>query len=159
MEAGLLEEGHNAGRHDVALPVWGARGRVIFLKTQFAFLLARCAPGKYEESESAASARSLAPPAATSSSAPPLGLLAAQDAHEQHPSNDVVPVLLHEAAAALLRPYVSEKNYWIVLHHGLFQGYYWMQHYDQDRNSRDALIDSPHYQACVDFCAQLRVQA
>lgn len=28
-----------------------------------------------------------------------------------------------------------------------------MQHYDQDRNSRDALIDSPHYQACVDFCA------
>jgi len=71
-----------------------------------------------------------------------------------HDIGDVISPANHsQAAAALLRPYVSEKNYWIVLHHGLFQGYYWMQHYDQDRNSRDALIDSPHYQACVDFCA------
>ncbi len=71
-----------------------------------------------------------------------------------HDIGDVIAPANHsQAAAALLRPYVSEKNYWIVLHHGLFQGYYWMQHYDQDPNSRDQLKDHPFYQACVDFCA------
>ncbi len=52
-----------------------------------------------------------------------------------------------------MRPYISEKNYWIVLNHGLFQGYYWMHHYDQDRNLRDQYIDHPYYQDCIDFCA------
>ncbi len=72
-----------------------------------------------------------------------------------HDIGDVIAPANHsQAAAALLRPYVSEKNYWIILNHGLFQGYYWMHHYDEDRNARDALIDSPYYQACVDFCAK-----
>jgi len=71
-----------------------------------------------------------------------------------HDIGDVIcPANHSQAAAALLRPYVSEKNYWVVLHHGLFQGYYWMHHYDQNRLERDKLIDSPFYQACVDFCA------
>lgn len=71
-----------------------------------------------------------------------------------HDIGDVLAPANHsQIGAALLRPYVSEKNYWIVLHHGLFQGYYWMHHYDQDRNARDQLRDHPHYQACVDFCA------
>jgi predicted HD phosphohydrolase len=72
-----------------------------------------------------------------------------------HDIGDVISPANHsQVAAALLRPYVSEKNYWIVLHHGLFQGYYWMHYYDQDRHSRDKLISHPHYQACVDFCAR-----
>ena len=71
-----------------------------------------------------------------------------------HDIGDVIAPANHsQAAAALLRPYVSDKNYWIVLHHGLFQGYYWMQHYNQDRNARDQLADHPYYQDCVDFCA------
>jgi len=71
-----------------------------------------------------------------------------------HDIGDVIAPANHsQAAAALLRPYVSDKNHWIVLHHGLFQGYYWMQHYDQDRNARDQLADHPYYQECVDFCA------
>ena len=71
-----------------------------------------------------------------------------------HDIGDVIAPANHsQTAAAMLRPYVSDKNYWVVLHHGLFQGYYWMHYYDQDRNSRDKLIDHPHYQACVDFCA------
>lgn len=56
-------------------------------------------------------------------------------------------------AAAVLRPYVSEQNYWIVKHHGVFQGYYYFHHRGADRNARDAWRDHPYYQATVDFCA------
>ena len=72
-----------------------------------------------------------------------------------HDIGDVLAPTNHaQVAAALLRPYVSEKNYWIVLHHGLFQGYYWMHHYDKDRDARDKLKDHPYYEACVEFCAR-----
>ena len=57
-----------------------------------------------------------------------------------------------QIAAAILRPFVSEKNYWIVLHHGLFQGYYYYHHIGKDREGRERFRDHPHYQACVDFC-------
>lgn len=71
-----------------------------------------------------------------------------------HDIGDVLSPANHsQVAAALLRPYVSERNYWIVLQHGLFQGYYWMHHFDRDRNARDALREHPHYEACVRFCA------
>lgn len=59
-----------------------------------------------------------------------------------------------EVAAALLAPYVSEKNHWIVKHHGLFQGYYWFHFIGQNRNAREKYKDHEHYQACVDFCAK-----
>lgn len=77
----------------------------------------------------------------------------------------VVCVLLHdigdylapanhsEVAAAVLRPYVSDKNYWIVKHHGVFQGFYYFHHLGEDPNARDRWRDHPHYQATVDFCA------
>ena len=72
-----------------------------------------------------------------------------------HDIGDVLAPTNHsQVAAALLRPYVSDKNYWIVLHHGLFQGYYWMHHYDKDRDARDKLKDHPYYDACVEFCAR-----
>jgi predicted HD phosphohydrolase len=76
----------------------------------------------------------------------------------------VVCVLLHdigdylapanhsEVAAAVLRPYVSDKNYWIVKHHGVFQGFYYFHHVGMDRRARDRWKDHPHYQATVDFC-------
>ncbi len=59
-----------------------------------------------------------------------------------------------EVAAALLAPYVSEKNHWIVKYHGLFQGYYWFHFIGQNRNAREKYKDHEHYQACVDFCAK-----
>ena len=55
-------------------------------------------------------------------------------------------------AASILRPYVSEKVYWIVKHHGVFQNYYYAHHIGKDRNARDRYKDSPYYQATVDFC-------
>ena len=58
-----------------------------------------------------------------------------------------------EAAATLLEPYVDERAHWVVKHHGLFQGYYYFHHLGGDRNARDRYAESPHYDACVDFCA------
>lgn len=57
-----------------------------------------------------------------------------------------------EMAAAVLRPYVSERTYWIVRQHGLFQSYYYAHHMGGDRNARDRYIDHPWYQDAVDFC-------
>ena len=55
-----------------------------------------------------------------------------------HDIGDVISPSNHsQASAAVLRPYISEKNYWIILNHGLFQGYYWMHHYKKDRNFND----------------------
>jgi predicted HD phosphohydrolase len=65
----------------------------------------------------------------------------------------LAPANHSEVAAAALRPYVSEKNYWIVKHHGVFQGYYYFHFTGADRNARDRWKDHPHYQATVDFCA------
>jgi predicted HD phosphohydrolase len=71
-----------------------------------------------------------------------------------HDIGDILAPANHsQVAAALLAPYVSEKNYWIVKHHGLFQGYYYFQFMEQDRNAREKYRTHPHYQACVDFCA------
>ena len=57
-----------------------------------------------------------------------------------------------ELAAAVLRPYVSERTYWIVRQHGLFQSYYYAHHTGGDRYARDRYRDHPWYQAAVDFC-------
>ncbi len=76
----------------------------------------------------------------------------------------VVAALLHDVgdtlspynhsqlAAAILKPYVSERTWWIIHHHGVFQGYYFAHHLGGDRHAREQFKDSPHYQACVDFC-------
>lgn len=72
-----------------------------------------------------------------------------------HDIGDVIAPANHsQAAAALLQPYVSEKNHWIIKHHGLFQGYYYFHFMGEDRNARDVYADHPYYQACVDFCAR-----
>ncbi len=71
-----------------------------------------------------------------------------------HDIGDTLAPLCHsEMAAAILRPYVSARTYWMVKHHGLFQLYYYAHHYGGDRNARDQYRAHRWYQACVDFCA------
>lgn len=71
-----------------------------------------------------------------------------------HDIGDVLGPANHsQIAAALLQPYVSEKNHWIVKHHGVFQGYYYFHHYGLDRDVRERFRDHEHFQACADFCA------
>ena len=66
--------------------------------------------------------------------------------------DNLAPYNHPELAAAILRPYVSERIHWVVLHHGLFQTHYYNHHFGRDPNARDRFKDHPHYRACVDFC-------
>ena len=66
--------------------------------------------------------------------------------------DDLAPMNHSQYAASILRPYVSEKTYWIILHHGLFQTYYSAHHLGGDRNARDKFKDHKYYQDTIDFC-------
>ena len=66
--------------------------------------------------------------------------------------DDLAPMNHSQYAASIIRPYVSEKTYWIILHHGLFQTYYSAHHLGGDRNARDKFKDHKNYQDTVDFC-------
>lgn len=57
-----------------------------------------------------------------------------------------------DVAAAILKPFVSEANHWMVANHGIFQGYYFFHHLGLDRNMREKFKDSPHYEYCAQFC-------
>ena len=57
-----------------------------------------------------------------------------------------------ELAVAILRPYISDDNLWILKHHAIFQGYYYYHHIGRDRNLRDRYRDHPLYQRAVDWC-------
>lgn len=71
-----------------------------------------------------------------------------------HDVGDLLAPANHsEVAAAVVRPYVSDRNYWIMKHHGLFQGAHWFHHVGADPDARDRYLGHPWYQACVDFCA------
>ena len=66
--------------------------------------------------------------------------------------DSLAPFNHSQLVASVLRPYVSEKVYWIMLHHGLFQEYYYAHHVGRDRNARDQFKDHQYYQDAVDFC-------
>jgi len=59
-----------------------------------------------------------------------------------------------EVAAAILRPFVSEANHWMLVHHPIFQTYYYGPHVGIDPNQRDRYLDSPYYDQTVEFCAR-----
>ena len=70
-----------------------------------------------------------------------------------HDIGDIISPYNHgEMAAAILKPYVSERIHWIVENHATFQGYYYNHHLGGDRNARDRFIDHPWYNDCVYFC-------
>ncbi|MEG0148502.1 MAG: phosphohydrolase [Comamonas sp.] len=76
----------------------------------------------------------------------------------------VVCVLLHDIgdtlgsfnhpdiAAAIVQPFVSEANHWMVKHHGIFQGHYFFHHLGMDPDMREQFKDQPHYAHTVEFC-------
>ena len=59
-----------------------------------------------------------------------------------------------DIAAAILRPFVSEENLWMVEKHGIFQGYYFFHYVGMDRNMREAFRDHPHFARTEEFCAK-----
>jgi predicted HD phosphohydrolase len=68
--------------------------------------------------------------------------------------DELAPFNHSEFAAAVLQPYVAEEVHWVVLHHGVFQSYYYAQHLGGDRNARDQFRDHRWAQLCEDFCSR-----
>jgi predicted HD phosphohydrolase len=86
--------------------------------------------------------------------------LALQDGRDEE---YVVCALLHDIgdtlgsfnypdiAAAILKPFVSDANLWMVQHHGVFQGYNFFHHIGLDRHMRDQFNAHPHYERTAEF--------
>ena len=59
------------------------------------------------------------------------------------------PMKLGVAAASILRPYISEKSYWVLQHHEIFQTHYYGPAWGVDPDLREEFSSSPHYEDCV----------
>ncbi|MEQ6434937.1 HD domain-containing protein [Comamonas sp. w2-DMI] len=57
-----------------------------------------------------------------------------------------------DIAAAIVQPFVSEANHWMVKHHGIFQGHYFFHHIGLDRDMRAQFRGHPHYERTAEFC-------
>ena len=66
--------------------------------------------------------------------------------------DELAPLNHSEYAAAVLKPYVSEKTHWVIEKHGEFQMYYYAHHLDGNKNQRDKYKGHKYYQDTVDFC-------
>ncbi|MEJ8821677.1 HD domain-containing protein [Variovorax humicola] len=70
-----------------------------------------------------------------------------------HDIGDTLGTMNHpDIAAAILKPFVSEENHWMVQHHGIFQGHYFFHHVGLDRNLRDNFKAHPCYERTAEFC-------
>src|SRR5262249_33693428 len=64
-----------------------------------------------------------------------------------HDIGDTLGTFNHpDIAAAILKPFVSEENHWMVEKHGIFQGYYFFHHIGMDRHMRDQFRDHACFQ-------------
>lgn len=92
-------------------------------------------------------------------------LLTATLAHKAGEDEEyVVCALLHDigdtlgswnhpdVSAAILKPFVSEANRWMVEKHGIFQGYYFFQHIGLDPAMREQFRGHPHFARTARFC-------
>ncbi|SLN48942.1 HD domain-containing protein [Oceanibacterium hippocampi] len=59
-----------------------------------------------------------------------------------------------DIAAAVLKPFVSPENHWMVEQHGIFQGYYFFHHIGRDRNMRERFRGHPGFEQTAEFCAK-----
>ena len=72
-----------------------------------------------------------------------------------HDIGDTIASANHaDLAATMLEPFISERNYWIVKHHGIFQGYYFFEHIGLDKNMRDQFKDHEFWNDCAEFCTK-----
>ena len=56
-----------------------------------------------------------------------------------------------DIAAAILKPFVSEANLWMVQNHGIFQGYNFFHHIGLNRDMRDMFSGHAHYEHTAEF--------
>jgi predicted HD phosphohydrolase len=58
-----------------------------------------------------------------------------------------------DIAAAILKPFVSDANLWMIQHHGIFQGHYFFHHIGMDRDMREQFRGHEHFARTEEFCA------
>jgi predicted HD phosphohydrolase len=72
-----------------------------------------------------------------------------------HDMGDILASANHaELGATVLRPFVSDDNWWMLHHHGIFQGYYFFHYLGLDRNMRDQFRGHPCFERTAMFCAR-----
>jgi len=59
-----------------------------------------------------------------------------------------------ELGATILKPFVSEENWWMLQHHGIFQGYYFFHHLGLARDMREQFRSHPCFERTARFCAR-----
>lgn len=70
-----------------------------------------------------------------------------------HDIGDTLASFNHpEYAAVLLKPFVSELNYNIVKHHGIFQAHYYGHHIGLQPGKREEFKDADFYLPTIEFC-------
>ena len=70
-----------------------------------------------------------------------------------HDIGDTLCTFNHpDIAAAILKPFISEKLHWITEKHGIFQGYYFFHHIGQDRDMRENFRGHEYFEDCAEFC-------
>jgi predicted HD phosphohydrolase len=57
-----------------------------------------------------------------------------------------------DVAAAIVKPFVSEENHWLVEKHAIFQGYYFFHHIGMDRDLREQFRGHPSFERTALFC-------
>ena len=70
-----------------------------------------------------------------------------------HDIGDTLGAFNHpDIAAAILKPFVSEKNHWMVANHGIFQGHYYFHFLGMDRDMREEHRGHPYFDYTAHFC-------
>src|SRR4029079_14071872 len=59
-----------------------------------------------------------------------------------------------DVAAAIVKPFVSEENHWMVEQHAVFQGYYFFHHIGGDRKWRERFRAHRSFERTAEFCAR-----
>jgi len=72
-----------------------------------------------------------------------------------HDIGDTLGTFNHaDIAAAVLKPFVSAENHWMVEKHGIFQGYYFFHHVGMNRDLREQFRGHPDFERTAEFCAK-----
>lgn len=72
-----------------------------------------------------------------------------------HDMGDILGPANHaDIAAAVVKPFVSEQNHFMVEKHAIFQGYYFFHFLGLDRDLREQYRDHPWFDYTAEFCAE-----
>ena len=70
-----------------------------------------------------------------------------------HDIGDLLGTFNHaELGAAIMKPFISEANFWMMENHAIFQGYYFFHHIGLDRDMREQFRGHEHFEYTAQFC-------